>query len=130
MGVAQGSIPSPALFSININNIVQSVLKGPDSLYVDGFALCIRGRSVQTMGRTMESCVNSVHNWVFENGFTFSHFTFYVCTFAGRMGFFPNLLSYWTTPIKPSLSSRHLKLSLTYVIKLNSCPTNPVNSCF
>ena len=30
---------------------------------------------------------------------------------------------------EPSLSSRHLKLSLNNVIKLNSCPTNPTYSC-
>ena len=30
---------------------------------------------------------------------------------------------------EPSLSSRRLKLSLNYVMKLNSCPNNPAYSC-
>ena len=37
----------PALFSININNIVKAVLKGIDcSLFVDDFALCVSGKTL------------------------------------------------------------------------------------
>ena len=42
MGVPQGSILSLILFSLKINNIVKSVLKGLEvSLFMDDFALCI-----------------------------------------------------------------------------------------
>ena len=45
MGVPQGSILSPVLFSLEINNIVKSVSKGSEaSLFVDDIALCIRAK--------------------------------------------------------------------------------------
>ena len=62
VGGPQGSILSPALFSIKINNIVNAVLNGTDcSLFVDDF-VCT--------GKLL--CINSIQDWVCENGFTFS----------------------------------------------------------
>ena len=49
MGVLRGSVLSPALLKIKINNIGKSVLKGTDSSFfnfIEDFALCIRGKSV------------------------------------------------------------------------------------
>ena len=54
MGVLQGSILSPALFSIKIYNIVKAVLKGTDcSLFVDDFALCMSGKTLNIVERAM-----------------------------------------------------------------------------
>ena len=69
MGVSQGSIPSPALFSIKINNIVKAVWKGTDcSLFVDDFALCVREKTLNRVEKAMQLCVNSVQDWMSENG--------------------------------------------------------------
>ena len=73
MGVPQGSILSPVLFSLKINSIVKSVLKGSEaSLFVDDFVLCIRAKFLPHAQRRMQLCVNSVQDWVSNNGFKFS----------------------------------------------------------
>ena len=73
MGVPQGSMLSPVLFSLKIKNIVKSVLKGSEaSLFVDDFALCIRTKFLPCAQRLMQLCVNNVQNWISNNGFKFS----------------------------------------------------------
>ena len=60
MGVAQGSILSPVLCSLKINNIVKSILKCSEaSLFMDDFDLCIRARSLlhaQTYATVCKQC--------------------------------------------------------------------------
>ena len=73
MGVPQGSILSPILFTLKINNIFNSVLKGLEaSLFVDDFALCIYAKFLPHAQRLMQLCVNSVQDWVSKNYFKFS----------------------------------------------------------
>ena len=58
--IPQGSILSLILFSLKINNIVKSVLKGLEaSLFVDDFALCIWAKFFPHAQRLMQLCVNS-----------------------------------------------------------------------
>ena len=90
MGVPHGSILSPALFSIKINNIVKAVLKGTDcSLFVDDFALCVTGKTLNRVERAMQLCVNSVQKWVTENGFEFSTSKTVCIHFHQQYVFFP-----------------------------------------
>ena len=90
MGVPQGSILSPALCSIKINNIVRAVLEGTDcSLFVDDFALCVSGKTLNRVERAMQLCVNSVQKWVSENGFKFSTSKTVCIHFHQQYVFFP-----------------------------------------
>ena len=72
-GVPQGSILSPILFNIKINNIVKSVLGNVNaSLFVDDFALYIEGKHLPYLERAMQLCIDKVQKWVTDNGFKFS----------------------------------------------------------
>ena len=89
MGVAQGSILSPALFSIKINNIDKAVLKGTDcSLFVDDFAMCVSGKVLNRVERARQLFVNSLQKWVSKNGFEFST-SKTVCIHFHQLRFFP-----------------------------------------
>ena len=55
---------------MKINDIVTAVLKDSESsLFVDDFALC---RSLPSVIRRLQLCINSVNKWVQENGFKLS----------------------------------------------------------
>jgi ribonuclease HI len=72
-GVPQGSILSPVLFNIKINNIVKSVIGNANtSLFVDDFAIYIEGKHLPYLERSMQLCINRVQKWVSQNGFKFS----------------------------------------------------------
>ena len=44
------------------------------SLFVDDFAVCIEGKHLKHLGRTMQLCINKIQKCVVENGFKFSIF--------------------------------------------------------
>ncbi|GFO11825.1 RNA-directed DNA polymerase from mobile element jockey [Plakobranchus ocellatus] len=72
-GVPQGSILSPMLFNLKINNIINSVSKHVNSsLFFDDFAIYAEGKHLQHLERTIQLCINNVQKWVSENGFRLS----------------------------------------------------------
>ena len=72
-GVPQGSILSTTLFNIKINNIVNCLdPKTEGSLYVDDFCICYRSKSMRTVERHLQQCLNKIENWALYNGFKFS----------------------------------------------------------
>ena len=72
-GVPQGSILSPMLFNLKINNIMKSVSNNANaSLFVDDFAVYIEDKHLKHLERSMQLCINKIQKWVAENGFKFS----------------------------------------------------------
>ncbi|GFN93821.1 Pol-like protein [Plakobranchus ocellatus] len=60
-GVPQGSILSPMLFNLKINNLNKSVSKHVNaSLFVDDFAIYAEGKHLQHLERTIQLCINNV----------------------------------------------------------------------
>ena len=72
-GVPQGSILSTTLFNIKINSIMDCLDPKTDgSLYVDDFCMCYRSKSMRTIERHLQQCINRIENWASNNGFKFS----------------------------------------------------------
>ncbi|GFO44532.1 cell division cycle-associated 7-like protein isoform x1 [Plakobranchus ocellatus] len=72
-GVPEGSILSPMLLNLKINNIINSDSKHVNaSLFVDDFAIYAEGKHLQHLERTIQLCINNVQKWVSDNGFRFS----------------------------------------------------------
>ena len=72
-GVPQGSILSSTLFNIKINSIMSCLdPKTERSLYVDDFCMCYRSKSMRTIERHLQQCINRIEDWALHNGFKFS----------------------------------------------------------
>ena len=71
-GDPQGSILSPTLFNIKINNIVKCVNDNDSSLYVDDFGIFYKSKNMENIEFRLQRCLNKVETWATENGFKFS----------------------------------------------------------
>ena len=72
-GVPQGSILSPTLFNIKINNIIKCLDDDVNcSLYVDDFLICYRSKDMKTIETKLQKNLNKIEKWTVENGFKFS----------------------------------------------------------
>ena len=70
-GVPQGSILSPTLFNIKINNIVKCVNDTDSSMYVDDFGIFYKSKNMENIEFRLQRCLNKVETWATENGFKF-----------------------------------------------------------
>ena len=73
MGVPQGSILSVTPFSIKINSIANVLKDDIDgSLFVDDFGVSYRAKHMNTIELKLQLCLNRIHPWSLESGYTFS----------------------------------------------------------
>ena len=93
-GVPQGSILSPTLFNIKINNIVKCVNDTDSSLYVD-FGIFYKSKNMENIEFQLQRCLNKVETWATENGFKFSQDENPVCSFLSVKGFTSRPSSYY-----------------------------------
>ena len=70
-GEPQGSILSPTLFGIKINDIVKCVKDTDCSLFIDDFGIFIRSKNLGNIEFKFQRCLNNTEDWAAENSFKF-----------------------------------------------------------
>ena len=99
-GVPQGSILSPTLFNIKINNIVKCVNDTDSSLYVDDFGIFYKSKNMENIEFRLQRCLNKVESWATENGFKFSKTKTQCVHFCQLRGLHPDpVLNIYGSPI-------------------------------
>lgn len=72
-GTPQGSVISPLLFSIMVNDVFSGVELGVmQSLFADDGALWRKGKSLKLVQGKIQTAIRAVENWSFTWGFKFS----------------------------------------------------------
>ena len=110
-GVPQGSILSPTLFNIKINNIVKCVNDTDSSLYVDDFGIFYKSKNMENIEFRLQRCLNKVETWATENGFKFSKTKTQCVHFCQLRGLHPDpVLNIYGSPIPVVEEARFLGL--------------------
>jgi ribonucleases P/MRP protein subunit RPP40 len=71
-GTPQGSVISPLLFLIMINDIPSGPEGVEMSLFADDSAVYMGHRNIKHLVDNIQQSVNTIHNWCNENGFKIS----------------------------------------------------------
>uniref|UniRef100_A0A671QSF3 Reverse transcriptase domain-containing protein n=1 Tax=Sinocyclocheilus anshuiensis TaxID=1608454 RepID=A0A671QSF3_9TELE len=108
-GTPQGSVCSPLLFNIMINDIFSQVEHNiGKSLYADDGALWIRGRNISYINKKMQDAIVDVEKWANKWGFKLSVSKTQVICFSRRHKITPLSLKLYGNPLEQVKSVRFL----------------------
>ena len=70
MGVPQGSVLGPLLFTLYINNFSKNIPTGTPILYADDTAILFEARSINDLNKQIKEGMKAVTTWLKQNKLT------------------------------------------------------------
>lgn len=112
-GVPQGSVLSPSLFLIMLDDMFRSCPPEVSySIYADDCSLWIRGADVAACARSIQLALDAVGRWSRAWGLTFSTSKSKAMLFTRRRSFTPPPLTLYGTPLSYTNTHRFLGITL------------------
>lgn len=130
-GVPQGSVLSPLLFNIAINNVTQLFQAGiKHRLYADDIVIYYSSHSPHVSERKLQLCLNNLSKWCLTSGFSFSPSKSSSVHFCRKRNC-PRLhqLSLSNLPIASKSSVKFLGLHFDYRLSWNEHIINLKTDC-
>lgn len=128
-GTPQGSIVSPNLFSIMINDLSNSISKTKLSLFADDIAIWKSSSNTNFAIKCVQSSLNSISNWGSTWGFKFSPSKTNAIIFTKKQNVNPTQLKIYAQPIEYVENVKFLGLTFNHTVTWQPHVDNVVSRC-